>query len=114
MLVRNEVRDPRVGMVTVTAVKTSPELDHARVYVTALGEDAEKEEAVAGLQHAAAFIRSRLGQQLRLRRVPELHFEVDRQLEEANRIEALLRQALPDDDQDREPPSGEDTGSTQA
>lgn len=96
VMVRDEVRDPRVGLATVTAVDTSPELDHARVYVTTLGDDAERAEAVAGLRSAAPFIRSQLSKRLHLRRVPELHFEVDRVLDEALRIEALLREALPD------------------
>lgn len=96
ILIRDEVRDPRVGLATVTAVETSPELDHARVYVTALGEEAEKREAVVGLQSAAAFVRGQLGRRLHMRRIPELHFTLDETLAEAQRIEALLREALPD------------------
>lgn len=96
LLIRDEVRDPRVGMATITAVQTSRELDHARVYLSILGDAAAKGEAVAGLQSAAAFLRGQLGKRLTLRRVPELHFEVDRVLEEAQRIESLLREALPD------------------
>ena len=98
ILVRDAVRDPRVGMVTVTAVETSPELDHARVYVTALGSDEEKEEALQGLRSAAAYVRGELGRRLHMRRIPELHFQVDRVLEEASRIDALLREALPRDE----------------
>jgi len=96
VMVRDEVRDPRVGLVTVTAVETSPELDHAKVYVTTLGDDDERSEAVAGLRSAAPFIRSQLSKRLHLRRIPELHFEIDRMLDEAMRIEALLREALPE------------------
>lgn len=96
LLVRDEVRDPRVGLATITAVETSPELDHARVYVTALGAEAEKAEIVAGLRSAAPFIRTQLGRRLHMRRIPELHFDLDRVLEHATRIEALLREALPD------------------
>lgn len=92
LLVRDEVRDPRVGVVTITAVETSPELDHAKIYITALGDDQEKHEALDGLRSAAPFIRGQLGRRLHIRRVPELHFEIDRVLEEANRIEALLRE----------------------
>ncbi|HUF76851.1 MAG TPA: 30S ribosome-binding factor RbfA [Longimicrobiales bacterium] len=99
LLIRAEVRDPRVGLATVTAVEASPELDHARVYVTALGEDEEKEEVVAGLRSAAPFIRGQLGRRLHMRRIPELHFELDRKLENALRIESLLREALPEDDE---------------
>lgn len=94
LLIREEVRDPRVGLATITAVETSPELDHARVYVNTMGDEAEKAAVVAGLQSAAAFIRGQLGKRLHIRRVPELHFEIDRKLERAMRIEYLLREAL--------------------
>lgn len=96
ILVRDEVRDPRVGLVTVTAVETSPELDHARIYITTLGDDQEKQAALAGLQSASPFIRSQLSRRLHIRRVPELHFQIDRVLEEATRIEALLREVRPE------------------
>ncbi len=96
LLIRTEVRDPRVGLATITEVETSPELDHAKVYMTMLGDEEEKAAALAGLQSAAAFMRGQLGRRLHLRRVPELHFEIDRKLENAQRIESLLREALPD------------------
>jgi ribosome-binding factor A len=98
LLVRDGVRDPRVGLATVTAVETSPELDHARVYVTTLGDDDEKAEVLEGLRSASPFIRGQLGRRLHMRRIPELHFQLDRVLEEATRIESLLREVLPDDD----------------
>lgn len=114
LIVRDEVRDPRVGLATITAVVTSPELDHARVYVTALGNDEEREEIVSGLRSAAAFIRKQLGGRLHMRRIPELHFEEDRVLKEALRIEELLRQALPNDaagsGEDGEAPDASDAG----
>jgi ribosome-binding factor A len=100
LLIRDEVRDPRAGLATITSVETSPELDHARVYVTTLGEEEAKAEVLAGLRSAAAFIRGQLGKRLHMRRIPELHFEIDRKLENALRIESLLREALPDDDED--------------
>ena len=96
LLIRDEVRDPRVGLATVTAVQTSPELDHAKVYFTALGDLEEREEILLGLRSAAPFIRKALGQRLHIRRIPELHFEIDRVLAEAMRIEELLREALPE------------------
>lgn len=96
LLIRDEVRDPRVGLVTVTAVQTSPELDHAKVYFTALGSDEEREGALEGLNSAAAFIRKELGRRLHMRRIPELHFQIDRVLDEAMRIERLLKEALPE------------------
>lgn len=97
LLIRDQVRDPRVGLATITAVQTSPELDHAKVYITALGDEAEREEILVGLRSAAPFIRRELGKSLQMRRIPELHFEIDRVLAEAKRIEQLLREALPFD-----------------
>ncbi|WP_420130235.1 30S ribosome-binding factor RbfA [Longimicrobium sp.] len=95
LIVRDEVRDPRVGLATITAVVTSPELDHAKVYVTSLGDETEREEIIEGLRSAAPFVRKQLSGRLHMRRVPELHFEADRVMAEALRIEELLRQALP-------------------
>jgi ribosome-binding factor A len=97
LLIREEVRDPRVGLATITAVETSPELDHARVYITALGDEDEKAGVLTGLRSAAPFIRGKLGRRLHMRRIPELHFDLDRKLENAFRIESLLREALPPD-----------------
>jgi len=85
-----EVRDPRVGFVTVTAVLVTNDLSHARVMISTPGEDAEKERALEGLQSAAGFLRSRAARALTTRTVPELHFELDRGLEHAARINELL------------------------
>ena len=85
-----EVRDPRVGFVTVTAVLVTNDLSHARVMVSVPGEDAEKSRALEGLQSAAGFLRSRAARELTTRTVPELHFELDRGLEHAARINELL------------------------
>jgi ribosome-binding factor A len=85
-----QVRDPRVGFVTVTAVLVSNDLSHARVMVSVPGEDADKARALEGLQSAAGFLRSRAAKSLTTRSVPELHFELDRGLEHAARINELL------------------------
>ena len=85
-----QVRDPRVGFVTVTAVLVTPGLSHARVMVSVPGEDADKTRALEGLQSAAGFLRSRAAKSLTTRSVPELHFELDRGLEHAARINELL------------------------
>jgi ribosome-binding factor A len=100
LMVRDEVRDPRVGLTTITAVQASPELDHAKIYFTAMGSDEEQQEALTGLRSAAPFIRGQLGRRLHMRRIPELHFELDRVLAEAQRIERLLREALPPEESD--------------
>jgi ribosome-binding factor A len=85
-----DVRDPRVGFVTVTSVLVTNDLSHARVLVSVPGEEAEKTRALEGLQSAAGFLRSRAARTLTTRTVPELHFELDRGLEHAVRINELL------------------------
>jgi ribosome-binding factor A len=94
-----DVRDPRVGFVTVTGVLVTNDLSHARVMVSVPGEDGDKTRAIEGLQSAAGFLRSRAARALTTRTVPELHFELDRGLEHAARINELLnsiRQEDPD------------------
>lgn len=85
-----EVRDPRVGFVTVTGVLVTGDLSHARILVSVVGDDGEKTRALEGLQSAAGFLRSRAARALTTRSVPELHFELDRGLEHATRINELL------------------------
>jgi ribosome-binding factor A len=85
-----EVRDPRVGFVTVTGVLVSNDLSHARVMVSVAGDEAERSRALQGLQSAAGFLRTRAARALTTRTVPELHFELDRGVEHAARIEELL------------------------
>ena len=86
-----QVRDPRVGFVTVTGVLVTPDLSHARVMVSVPGEDADRSRALEGLQSAAGFLRSRAARVLSTRTVPELHFELDPGLEHAARIDELLQ-----------------------
>jgi len=85
-----EVRDPRVGFVTVTGVLVTPDLSHARIMVSVPGDDAAKTRALEGLQSAARFLRSRAARALTTRIVPELHFELDKGLAHAARINELL------------------------
>lgn len=89
-LIREEVVDPRVGFVTVMDVDTSPDFSHARVYVSVMGDEEEKRAAVDALRKASGFLRVRVGELITLKRIPELHFEIDRTLEQAARIEAIL------------------------
>lgn len=92
-ILQREVKDPRIGYVTITDVEVTPDLFYAWVYVRVMGDEARKAEALAGLRAAASFIRGELGQRLHIRRIPELRFELDRSLEHAMRIEELLREA---------------------
>jgi ribosome-binding factor A len=89
-IVREDVHDPRIGFVTFTGADVSPDLANARVFVSVMGTDAEKDAAVEGLRSAAGFIRNRLWDLLDLKSVPELAFHLDRTLERAGRIEAIL------------------------
>ena len=94
-LVREEVRDPRVGNVTICDVRVSRDLSVARVFVSALGADrAAAEGAVEGLNHAAGFLRGQLGRRLHVRTVPALQFEYDETLDEGARLSALIDDAL--------------------
>lgn len=94
-ILRTEVRDPRVGLVTVTEARVAPDLSFARIYVRPLG--GEEEEMFAGLEKATPYIRHELAQRLSVRHVPELRFEPDHALEHALHIEKLLSEVLPHD-----------------
>jgi ribosome-binding factor A len=85
-----EVRDPRIGLVTLTRVTVSGDLSHAQVFVMVPGEEAERLRALEGLRSAAGFLRSRIAKALATRTIPELHLELDRGLEHAARINAML------------------------
>jgi ribosome-binding factor A len=86
------VRDPRVGFVTVTGVEVSADLSHATVRVSVMGGEEEKARSLEGLTSAARFLRASLARDLRLRTSPELHFQLDRGIEHAQRIERVLKE----------------------
>lgn len=89
-IIGRKLKDPRVGFVTVTAVDVTGDLSQATVFITTLGNAEEKEATLAGLTKATGFIRSEIGQRLKLRIVPELSFEFDKSIEYGNHIEELL------------------------
>ncbi len=91
-LLRREIRDPRLGAVTITAAKVSKDLRHARVYFNLFGDRENRKDVLAGLQSATGFIRSKIGKQLNLRFVPTIEFFYDETQDEAQRIENLLKQ----------------------
>ena len=95
-IVARELRDPRVGFVTVTAVEVSSDLRHARVFVTTLGSGAERAASLAALNHAAPFLKRSLAQRTRLRRTPDLRFVEDTAVARGSRIEALLAEMRDD------------------
>jgi ribosome-binding factor A len=89
-LLRGDVRDPRVGLVTVSGVEVTRDLGHATVRVVPHGTAEEKDAAVEGLRSAAGFMRRMIAQTLTTRTIPELHFVLDRGFEHAQRIDQLL------------------------
>jgi ribosome-binding factor A len=94
----DEIEDPRVGLTTVTAVKVSPDMRHARVFVSVLGDEAQRKKTMQGLNSAAHFARRTLSQRLKhLRRIPELTFAYDESIESGSRIDELLDQIKPED-----------------
>ena len=95
-LIRTEVRDPRVGLVTLTGVELSRDQSHAKVFFTVLGTGSggDAEAATRGLQNAAGFLRSGLAQDLTTRKVPELHFEFDESVERGVRLTRLIDEAV--------------------
>ena len=94
--VAHDLKDPRVGFVTVTDVETSPDLRHARVYVSVLGTPEEQEASLSGLQSAHGVLQRRIARELRLKNTPELDFVLDHTAENAFRLERLM------DEQERE------------
>lgn len=106
-LLVGEVRDPRVGPVTVTRVIAAPDLTLARIFVQLLGDDEERRTTMEGLEGATPFIRSALADRVPMRRVPELRFEIDESLEHALKIERLLAEAAMGEDREDEDPEYE-------
>jgi len=89
-VITQEIKDPRVGFVTVTAVKTSPDLRHARVYVSVLGDEAVRADSLAGLRSAHGFLQGRIASELRLKHTPTLDFEYDDTVDRGIRLTELL------------------------
>jgi ribosome-binding factor A len=90
--ITKDLKDPRVGFVTVTEVRTSPDLRHARVYVSVLGSEPEREASLDGLRSAHGFLQGRLAAELRLKHTPELTFVIDDTAERAARLETIIKQ----------------------
>jgi ribosome-binding factor A len=85
-----ELKDPRIGFVTVTGVDTSPDLRSARVYVSVLGDQTERERSLAGLQSSHGVLQGKIASAMRLKRTPTLTFEYDDSVERGDRISRLL------------------------
>lgn len=97
VLIRTELKDPGVGMITLGDVEVSRDLAYARVYFTVLGDDAARTASESALRRASGFLRRELGRRMRLRIVPELRFVYDDSQAHGDRLDALIAQALRQD-----------------
>ena len=114
-LIRDELRDPRLALISMTAVEVSRDLAYARIYVTLMGNPAERAERMAELNRAAPLLRRELGRRMRIRTVPKLEFRYDEVVERGAQLSALIDAAVaadadrhPDEDgAAREPGTGD-------
>jgi ribosome-binding factor A len=93
-----ELKDPRIGLVTVTGVDTSPDLRHAVVYVSVLGSARKRRNTLVGLEAAHGVLQSRLARELRMKRTPQLTFEYDPSVERGVRMSRLIDELAPEND----------------
>jgi ribosome-binding factor A len=85
------LKDPRIGFATVTAVRVSSDLRHARVFVSVFGNEEERRATMAGLASATPYLRAEMGREMRLKYLPELTFELDTGAEDAQRLESIFK-----------------------
>jgi len=93
-IIRMELKDPRVGMITITDVEVSQDNAHAKVFFTSLGDEPQIAATVEALAHAAGFLRSRLARRIRLRTIPQLQFKYDASVERGARLSRLIDAAV--------------------
>jgi ribosome-binding factor A len=90
LILSRNIKDPRIGMVTITGVQVSPDLRHAKIFASVLGTDEQTKESIEALNHASGWIRHELGQRIRMKFLPELVFREDTSQEYGERIDYLL------------------------
>ena len=105
-LIRTELRDPRVGLITLTGVELSRDQSHAKVFFTILGAASDIDAALEGLERASGFLRSELAHRLTTRKVPELHFAYDESVERGMRLSQLIDEAVKPPTSKRKPRGG--------
>ena len=96
-MIRLEVKDPRVGFITISGVEITPDYAHAKVFFTSMTGEAEVPEILQGLRRAGGFLRRELGRRMRIHTIPELHFHYDRSVEEGARLSRLIDDVVRDD-----------------
>lgn len=107
-LIRDEIRDPRLGLVSISAVEVSRDFSHAKVFFSTLGTEQEADDSLAVLEGAAGYLRRLLGQSMTLRNVPQLHFKQDHSLADGARLSALIDSAIRDQQPDGDDESESD------
>lgn len=95
-LLRREMQDPRLGFVTITEVFVSADLRNARVHVSCYGAEAEQKESMRALRGAAGFLRTEIGKRIRLRTTPQLNFQLDHSMEQAEQVQRTLKALEPE------------------
>ncbi|MDX8365108.1 30S ribosome-binding factor RbfA [Cytobacillus sp. IB215665] len=101
-IIGQKMKDPRIGFVTVTDVRVTGDLQQAKVYISVLGNDEEKQNTLLGLEKAKGFIRSEIGSRIRLRKTPELLFEFDESIDYGYRIESILHDINKDEKNEKQ------------
>ena len=100
VLIQREIKDPRLGLVTITAVDVSRDLSHAKVFITVMGKDDDAEQIKLNLEilgEAAGYLRMLLGKSMKLRSVPQLHFHYDESITRGTHLSALIERAISED-----------------
>ena len=110
-LIRREVKDPRVGLVTITAVEVSRDVGHAKVFITVMGQDsaADIAQSIKVLNSAAGFLRMQLAKEMKLRSVPQLHFHYDESVSRGAHLSALIERAVAEDSKHHADDSAEES-----
>jgi ribosome-binding factor A len=106
-IVSRDVADPRVGFVTITSVESTPDLRHAKVWVSIIGQPAERDATLLALRRAMPFVRHELGTRLRIKRIPDLHVQLDDTAERGTRVLKLLRELEAGEVPEADTPAGE-------
>lgn len=107
-IISRKIKDPRIGFVTVTDVQVTGDLQQAKVYISVLGDEEQRENTLKGLAKAKGFIRTEIGQRIRLRKTPELIFEFDETMAYGNRINSLIHELQREEHVDDEEKEGKE------
>jgi ribosome-binding factor A len=106
MAILTELRDPRIRDVTVTSVEVSPDMRHAKVHVSVMGDEAKQNLSLRGLQNAAGFLQQKLAKRIDARYIPRLRFVLDQGVKHSFEVTRILAELLPDEEEDTETDNG--------